>query len=201
MWGGWRLESPDTHAVTIPLKNRHTHPLRCFPGTRHRFHLGSTQQQSSDMADHRRMGRCCFFFMSESEDEWCVITGQRCTRSGHGKLRHTVRHRDKTWPDFFFFFFKRSGAFLQQSSWRNLSQWIHPSVPPGLPHTSGTIVSCSRGTSRSVAALRTAYVFSPRFCFVDPVLTMSGRQEATITKGGLSYHLTLQVAELFFRFC
>lgn len=101
----------------------------------------------------------------------------------------------------FFFFFKRSGAFLQQSSWRNLSQWIHPSVPPGLPHTSGTIVSCSRGTSRSVAALRTAYVFSPRFCFVDPVLTMSGRQEATITKGGLSYHLTLQVAELFFRFC
>ncbi|XP_030279926.1 cyclin-dependent kinase 16-like isoform X3 [Sparus aurata] len=44
----------------------------------------------------------------------------------------------------------RSGAFLQQSSWRNLSQWIHPSVPPGLPHTSGTIVSCSRGTSRPV---------------------------------------------------
>ena len=199
MWGGsWRLESPGTHTFTVPLKNRHT-PLAVFSGITPPLPLGIHTAAKQRYGWSSPDGTVLFFFMSESEDEWCVITGQRCTRSGHGKLRHTVRHRDKTWPDFFFL--KRSGAFLQQSSWRNLSQWIHPSVPPGLPHTSGTIVSCSRGTSRSVAALRTVYVFSPRFCFVDPVLTMSGRQEATITKGGLSYHLTLQVVELFFRFC
>nr|XP_020471631.1 cyclin-dependent kinase 16-like isoform X3 [Monopterus albus] len=38
----------------------------------------------------------------------------------------------------------------EQSSWRNLAQWIHPRVLPGLPYRSGTIVSCIRNTSRPV---------------------------------------------------
>ncbi|TWW56756.1 hypothetical protein D4764_08G0007430 [Takifugu flavidus] len=37
----------------------------------------------------------------------------------------------------------------------NLSQWIHPSALPGLPRTSGTIVSSSRNTSRFFSPLPT----------------------------------------------
>ncbi|GLD46189.1 cyclin-dependent kinase 17-like isoform X1 [Lates japonicus] len=51
--------------------------------------------------------------------------------------------------------FAVSSEIPDQSSWRNLSQWIHPGVLPGLPYTSGTIVSCSR---------KTLAAFGPRWC-------------------------------------
>lgn len=69
----------------------------------------------------------------------------------------------------------------------NLSQWIHPSALPGLPRTSGTIVSSSRNTSRSEATL-VSFLFFFAFVCVYSVLSAgsflpsqrSGRQTSAI---------------------
>lgn len=99
------------------------------------------------MADHHRTGRCSLWAKVNAKNEIQRTSYVVIQATGHLTHRTALRCKlfeglEAIWCIF----------FLQQSSWGNLSQWLHPNVLPGLPHRSGTIVSCSRNTSRSVAA-------------------------------------------------
>lgn len=100
------------------------------------------------MADHHRTGRCSLWAKVNAKNEiqrtsYVVIQATGHCDTPYGAPMQIIW---RIGGDLVYF-------FLQQSSWRNLSQWLHPNVLPGLPYRSGTIVSCSRNTSRSVAAV------------------------------------------------
>lgn len=98
-----------------------------------------------------------------------------------GTLRHSGHRGDKTSLSDI----RKSVVIYSKVVGGNLSQWIHPSALPGLPRTSGTIVSSSRNTSRSEATL-ISFLFA--FVFVYSVLSAgsslppqrSGRQTSAI---------------------
>lgn len=100
-----------------------------------------------------------------------------------GSLRHSGHRGDKTSLSDI----SKSVVIYSKVVGGNLSQWIHPSALPGLPRTSGTIVSSSRNTSRSEATLTSFLsfllsfvftVFSPQVLLSPP--QRSGRQTGTI---------------------
>lgn len=112
-----------------------------------------------------------------------------------GTLRHSGHRGDKTSLSDI----SKSVVIYSKVVGGNLSQWIHPSALPGLPRTSGTIVSCSRNTSRSEATLTSFLSFLLSFVFTvfSPQVLLSPHRDRVDKQARSSYHLTSQV-ELFF---
>lgn len=167
-----------THVHRRARAHTHAHPLRRFPGSRHSFYLGSAQQQRYGGSSADRTAPC----VSEIQPGTCGPTEQRGRWMVQGTLRHSGHRGDKTSLSDI----SKSVVIYSKVVAGNLSQWIHPSALPGLPRTSGTIVSSSRNTSRSEATLISFFFLLLSFVFTvfSPQVLLppqrSGRQTSAI---------------------